>query len=142
MITNDNDVIRAVGYVTIFSSYLEGEIESMLSQLVRVSGTALKKEIWGITAQLKKIKKLLTETVIDHEENIEFIDLCLEKVEHRNRITHGRLIGGMGGKSDRLISGRDGSEKDITPEEVYDLAGQLDDLHRKANIMVRNLKKA
>ena len=136
MISNDNDVIRAVGYVTIFSSYLEGEVDAMLSQLIRISGKTRKKNIWAVAAKLKEIKKLLPDT----EEHL--IDRCLVKLEYRNMITHGQLIAGLGGNPDRLISGRDGTEKEITPEEVYKLVNELDDLQRQVRAVAFQLRKA
>jgi hypothetical protein len=142
MIANDNDVIRAVGYVTIFSSYLEDAVDGMLNQLIRISGTTRNKNIWAVTLKLKEIKRLLPETTTNHEEHISYIDSCIAKIEQRNRITHGKLIGGMGGRPDRLISGRDGSEKDITPEEVYRLANELDDLHRQVRAVAYRLNGA
>jgi hypothetical protein len=141
MISSDNDVIRAVGYVTIFSSYLEGEVDALLKQLVRIAGDTEYKIPWGVTAKLEDIRKLLPDFVEDHQEHIEFVNRCIEKIVMRNKITHGKLIGGMGRKPDRLISSRDGSEIDIDPTEVYSLAGQIDELHKTANIMVSSLTR-
>jgi hypothetical protein len=141
MISSDNDVIRAVGYITIFSSYLEGEVDGLLKQLVRISGDTEKNIPWGVTAQLKEIRKLLPDLVEDHQKHLEFINCCIEKIVLRNKITHGKLIGGMGGKPDRLISSRDGSEIDIDPTEVYLLASQIDNLHKTAKIMVSSLRR-
>jgi hypothetical protein len=57
-IKNDGDLIRAVGYVAIYSAYVEEAIEEIITEMQRLDGT-IEDKIFRqhISQQIKFIKK-------------------------------------------------------------------------------------
>ncbi len=135
MLADDKDVIRAIGYVTIYSSYVEGYLDDFLEQLKLISSDTSDTDKLKVSEKAKSCKRLVRKLASEPKGLCDVLDKCISTLKHRNEITHGRIYAGLGGQSDRLVSNRDGSARDINSSEVYDLANGLDDLQKSFQAM-------
>lgn len=129
-LVDDKDIVRAIGYVTIYTSYVEEAIDECLKILKSRDPLPPKKldyfpssqKIEYLRAQIEKIGSLPTELssfsdVLNHAEDL---------IERRNEYVHGRLYGSLQGEKDVLRPGRpNGTQRQITSAELYDLANEL-----------------
>lgn len=128
-IKNDGDLIRAVGYVAIYSAYVEEAIEEIITEMQRLDAT-IEEKIFRqqISQQIKFIKKWCLNqqllgsqlTGFDH-----FLDSLSILINQRNEIIHGRIYSAPG-SNDILKPARGGREAKVAdPAEVYKLANDL-----------------
>ena len=126
----DNDVIRAVGYVTIQASHLEGVVEEIAKWL----GAAVERPQYHETARVSdKIKwcKLVIRQLSSPE--LTNLERSLDKAENlfikRNELVHGRIYFDDE-LPEILVPTKAGErEKYITAPELYDLAEGIYNLH-------------
>ncbi|OZY84378.1 hypothetical protein CBP51_14295 [Cellvibrio mixtus] len=126
----DNDVIRAVGYVTIQASHLEGVIEEIAEWL----GAAVQRPQHHETARIsEKIK--WCKSAIRQLNSAELTNLVrsLDKAENlfikRNELVHGRIYFDDE-LPEILVPTKAGKrEKYIAAPELYDLAESIYNLH-------------
>jgi hypothetical protein len=131
MIKDDGDIIRGLGFVTLYSAYLEEQIDNLLltlNQIIKVSGTELN---WQVSRKIKYIKKALKLLEFESRDDlIKNLNLCKEIFEDRNEFIHGRIYSNFG-KSMELKSARyPNPNREITSEELYKLANECDDFQR------------
>ncbi|MDH5730853.1 MAG: hypothetical protein OEZ58_17840, partial [Gammaproteobacteria bacterium] len=129
MLTDDGDIPRAVGYVTIYSAYLEERIDDLLFKLDPLEKYEAQERKWPISRKLKKCENILKS--VDHDvarEILSDLELCKDQFEWRNKIIHGRIYAPEY-HAENLKSGRT-NVPDIkaTSEEIYTLANNLDEL--------------
>jgi hypothetical protein len=126
MIENDGDIIRGLGFVTLYSAYLEEQIDNLLEMLNTIEAYDSKKQRWKISIKIKHAKEIIDR--LDGDGISEFgADLItsLELFEERNEVVHGRIYGGFD-RPDTLKSGRSNvPDRNIFPEELYDLANEF-----------------
>lgn len=135
MLAYDKDVIRAVGYITIYSSYVEGHLDDFLKQLKLVASDASDTDKLKASEKAKSCKRLVQILKSEPEGLCDLLDECVSTLKRRNEITHGRIYAGRGGRPDRLMSNRDGTERVINTAEAYDLANELNDLQCSLRVM-------
>ena len=124
---SDGDVVRGLGFVTLYSAYLEEEIDNLLQLLESIDSSPTQHLRWPISRRLKKAKKLVTSLRAEElSELLADLDACGDLFERRNELVHGRIYSNYGRGDEenaQLHSGRpDIEDREITPQELYDLA--------------------
>ena len=126
VIINDGDIIRGLGFVTLYSAYLEEQIDELLSLLSVIEKFDDKKRRWAISRKIKQAKNLIKSLNTPIFDEL-FSDLtyCKELFEKRNEVIHGRIYGNFN-IPDILKSGRPNvPQRNITDSELYDIANKF-----------------
>lgn len=128
MLKDDGDIIRGLGYVTIYSAYLEEAIDWVLMQANPIQLYSECEIRWPISQKLKNAQSIIGD-VKNVEREIENLYECLEKCtvlfERRNEVVHGRVYS-VPGRTDLLKCGRYREpDRHISSEELYDLSNEL-----------------
>lgn len=135
-IKDDNDIVRGLGFVTLYSGYLEEVIDDCFDIVAEhrppaASPKAYKK--WPASAKARHCRSAIAEFVdANHEMSAltEALNYALDLLERRHEVIHGRIYGGLGGP-DIQRSGRKGKpDREITSGELYDLANDLFEVHK------------
>lgn len=126
---DDGDVIRGLGFVTLYAAYLEEAVDECTEALSQAdSGADQRLRRRSASQKLKYCKQRLTELepLSNELRNLpETIDNILRLFERRHEVVHGRIYAEYG-QPDRLSSGRpDVETRPITSAELYDLANTL-----------------
>lgn len=129
-LVNDGDIVRALGYVTLYSAYVEEAIDDCVEVLlaadpavdVRIRRQPASEKIRYCGRQLESYGEIPTE--------LRYLLGALEHIrrllERRHDVVHGRIYGGVPGQGDVRRSGRQGiPDRQVTSEELYALANDL-----------------
>ena len=129
---DDGDIIRALGYVCLYSAYLEEGIQTILKILIdtgfiedrrgrRLEAPSSKQVEMIKAAAMEKLQPLGTELV--HLPDL--LDAVLEMFDDRNTFIHGRVYATEQG--DVRKSGRDGAvDEPANSSELYDLVNRIE----------------
>jgi len=127
---DDGDIIRGLGFVTLYSAYLEEHIDALLSLLEHIEKYGEDKQRWPISSKIRHAKKVLSS--IDNNEFPELkpnLDICLSLFEHRNELIHGRIYSNYPRQRSILKSGRPNiPDREVDSAELYKLANGFDNL--------------
>lgn len=129
MIQEDDDLVRGVGFVTIYSAFLEGVINELLSRLSVIEDFSEKIQREPISSRVGRAKKIIA-SIKDPavSEICELLDLCSKHFEWRNEIVHS-LIKSPDYHVENLQSLRPNvPARKVDPKEMYMLANNLNDL--------------
>jgi hypothetical protein len=128
MLQDDGDIVRGLGFVTLYSAYLEEHIDALLSLLGPVEKFGEDKQRWPIRRKIKHAKRILSR--IDNQEFNDLmpnLDTCLSLFEDRNELIHGRIYGNYP-REHILKSGRPNiPDREINSPELYQLANEFDE---------------
>lgn len=129
-ITNDGDIVRALGFTTLYAAYMEEAIDGCRVALMKRDSDPPKGiEKWPISKRVVYVQARLTQFLPLPQELAGFpgyLDYIRELLERRNEVIHGRIYGGFQGEKDELRPGRpSGSARPITSAELYDLANEM-----------------
>ncbi len=123
MLKDDGDIVKALGYLTLYSSYLEEQIELLVKTLEPVKPYT---KGWHISDKIGHAKKALRK--LDSAGFCELqndLTTCLELFFDRNELIHGRIFAGVNG-TDILKTGRSGvPDREINSFQVYLLANEF-----------------
>ena len=125
---SDGDIVRGLGFVTLYAAYLEEEVDALL-ELLRPIAPFPDTKRWMINQRLRKAIRLVQRLDSDDLDDLqEDLDICKTLFKRRNDVVHGRIYSGYGrGENAQLRSGRYGvPDRDVTPKELYDLANEFD----------------
>lgn len=128
MIRDDGDIIRGLGFVTLYAAYLEEQIDNLLFILDKIAPYDEAKQRWPISRKIKHaIKVLKTLDAGEFPDLAEYLRTCLDLYEDRNELLHGRIYGNFD-RTDTLKSGRPNiPDREIESSELYELANKFDD---------------
>ena len=119
-IDDDEDIVRGLGFVTLYAAYLEEAIDECRQVLMQRDVQERLAQHMALPAELGRLPGLL--------------DCIGELLERRNEVIHGRIYGGMQGDKDELRPGRPGgSAKPIDSAELYELANTMFDTLKPLN---------
>jgi hypothetical protein len=129
-LTDNGDIIKALGFVTLYAAYLEESIDLCVDALAAVDEQVPKRlKRWPISDKLEYCKEQLEPLARGNNEMAGLIDNCSyaqSLFELRNDVVHGRIYGGLGGEPDVRRSGRSGMpDRPIDSKELYELANTL-----------------
>jgi hypothetical protein len=128
MLGNDGDVIRGLGFVTLYAAYLEEAIDQCVELLLSTGpnpdNRILRRQA---SEKLRYCKRRLDELAPLPDELLRFPEVLIgvrELLERRHEYVHGRIYAQYGAE-DQLRSGRRGvPDRPITSAELYDLANE------------------
>ncbi|SHO56982.1 hypothetical protein [Vibrio quintilis] len=127
----DDDLIRGIGYMVIQASHLEREIEDICCWLSMGCSRPPHHETKRVSEKIKWCKIKIREL---KDERLQGLDRSLDKaknlLERRNKLVHGQIYFAKDAP-EKLIPGRKNErEKLIVPDEAYDLAEAMYNLHQ------------
>jgi hypothetical protein len=126
MVCDDGDIVRGLGFVSIYSAWIEEDVDDLLRLLAPVEPFDDKKQRWQINRKLDYVVKLV-ESLGSAE--LDQLPAALKAgralFERRNEAIHGRIYAGHD-KIDYLQSGRSNvATRPITSSELYQLANDF-----------------
>jgi hypothetical protein len=129
MLQDDGDIIRGLGLVTLYSAYLEEQIDNLCAMLGYIEEFGKNKVRWPISRKIKHAKKLLSKLDGTEIKNlITDLDTCTALFEDRNELVHGRIYGGTFDRPDTLKSARPNiPDREVDSAELYKLANNFDE---------------
>jgi hypothetical protein len=127
MLQNDNDIVRGVGYVTIYSAYTEERIDQLLFALINVEAFPESEQRKPISWKIEKAKSILPKLEFrGRDDLLAHLDAAKIAFENRNEIIHGRIYPSYSDESHDLISGRPStSDRPVDAAELYLLANNF-----------------
>jgi hypothetical protein len=129
MLQNDNDIVRGLGFVALYSAYLEEQIDNFLFMLSEVRQFTDEEQRWPVARKIKKSKAIASTFDFEGRDDlIANLDVAKEAFEERNKIVHGRIYANFD-RPDTLKSGRPNTpDRVVEPAELYELANHFSDL--------------
>jgi len=129
VLQNDNDIVRGLGFVALYSAYLEEQIDNLLFMLSEVEEFTDEEQRWPVSRKIKKAKTVASKFDFEGRDDlIANLDVAKEAFEERNKIVHGRIYANFD-RPDTLKSGRPNTpDRVVEPAELYELANHFDDL--------------
>ena len=129
MLQNDGDIVRGLGFVALYSAYLEEQIDNLLFMLSSVEKFTEKEQRWPVSRKIKKAKKVANKLEFEGRDDLlQILDLSRDAFEERNKIVHGRIYANFD-RPDTLKSGRPNTpDRVIVADELYDLANHFSDI--------------
>ena len=120
----EGDLVRPLGFVTLYSAYAEGELDDLIGSLPAVEAYDDNKRRWAIGKKLsyalKLVKKLRSPTLAELEALLKEAPGLFSR---RNELVHGRLFSGG-----RLVSNRQSKpEQRISEAGIVRLAEDIFD---------------
>lgn len=129
MLQNDNDIVKGLGFVTLYGAYLEEQIENLLRLLHPIEPFTEQVQRSMVSAKIKSAKAIIEKIEFEtRDELLTCLDAVRDAFEWRNELVHGRFYGGFD-REDTLKSGRPNvPDRAVDARELYDLANHLADL--------------
>lgn len=129
-IANDGDIVRGLGFTTLYAAYLEEAIdECRVSIMKRDPAPPNGIEKWPISRRITYVRARLAQFLplpLELAGLPIYLEYVSDLLERRNEVIHGRIYGNLQGENDELRPGRPtGSERPITSAELYDLANEM-----------------
>jgi len=120
---NDNDIVRGLGFVALYSAYLEEQIDNLLFMLNEVEEYKDDEQRWPVSRKIKKAKSIASKFDFEGRDDlIANLEASKELFEKRNEVVHGRIYANFD-RPDTLKSGRPNTpDRVVEPAELYDLA--------------------
>lgn len=129
MLQNDNDIVRGLGFVALYSAYVEEQIDNLLFILREVEEFTEEEQRWPVSRKIKKAKSIAGKFEFEGRDDlVATLDAAKDAFEERNKIVHGRIYANFD-RPDTLKSGRPNTpDRVVEAGELYDLANYFDDL--------------
>jgi len=126
---NDNDIVRGLGFVALYSAYLEEQIDNLLFMLNEVEEFKDEEQLWPVSRKIKKAKSIASKFDFEGRDDlIANLETSKELFEERNKVVHGRIYANFD-RPDTLKSGRPNTpDRVVEPAELYELANAFDDI--------------
>lgn len=123
MIADDGDIVRGLGFVSMYSAWVEEDIDDVLRLLSPVEPFDEKKQRWQISRKLKNAANLVRSLKSSGLDGLpEALEGVIELFERRNELVHGRIYAGHD-NIDYVQSGRPNiPTRPIISAELYELA--------------------
>jgi hypothetical protein len=126
MLPDDGDLVRGLGFVTIYSAWVEEAVDGLLHRMTTIEPFDKEKQNWRISQRLEHASKLVRQL---NSQNLNGLVEALESMKllfkERNKLVHGRIWAGRDQK-DYIQSGRPNiPTRQITSAELYKLANNF-----------------
>lgn len=118
----EGDPVRPLGFVVLYASYAEGEIDELLTVLLGSSASEDSVRQWPVGRKLRHAQLLVRRM---RASELAGLQATLKEAEslfsRRNELVHGRLFGGG-----RLVSNRlSNASRQVSLQEIVGLAEEL-----------------
>ena len=122
----DDDVVRGLGFVTLYAAYLEEQVDDLLFMLQSIESFTESEQRWPTSQKIKKAKRLVLELVFEYRDALlAGLDESKRLLDWRNEVIHGRIYANFD-RPNTLKSGRSNTpDRVVKPDELYDLADNL-----------------
>ena len=129
MLQNDNDIVRGLGFVALYSAYLEEQIDNFLFMLSEVEEFTDEEQRWNVGRKIKKAKSIVSKLDFESRDDlIANLEAAKEAFEDRNELVHGRIYANFD-RPDTLKSGRPNiPDRVVESAALYKLANYFADL--------------
>lgn len=126
MINDDGDLVRGLGFVTMYSAIVEEDVDDVLRVMNFVEPYDEAKQRWPISRKLKHAAAVVRRLPGTELERLpEALEFALTLFERRNEAVHGRIYAGFD-RVDYLQSGRPNvPTRPIDSAELYQLANDF-----------------
>jgi hypothetical protein len=123
----ENDIVRGLGFVTLYAGYLEEQIDNLLFMLQPLEAYLNSEQRWPIQRKVKKARRLIGQIQFETQSDVlNDLGQILQLFERRNEVIHGRIYANFD-RPDTLKSGRPNvPDRKVTAIELYELAKDLD----------------
>ncbi|MCU7934554.1 MAG: hypothetical protein KZQ99_06705 [Candidatus Thiodiazotropha sp. (ex Dulcina madagascariensis)] len=126
MLKDDGDIARGLGFVSMYSAWVEEDIDDILRLLGPVEPFMEKQQRWPISRKLDHVAEIVrclnSGELIGLPKDLEVAKVLFER---RNEVIHGRIYAGFD-KADYVQSGRPNMPtRQITSDELYRLANEF-----------------
>lgn len=123
MLEDDGDIVKSLGFVSLHASYLEEQIENLVTMLEPVKKYT---KGWHISDRIihakKAIRKLNRE---EFDELLIDLDTCLDIFQDRNELLHRTIYSGLGRPDTLKSSKADIPDRPVYSSELYQLANEM-----------------
>jgi hypothetical protein len=132
MLEDDGDIVRGLGFVSIYSAWVEEDIDDILRLLSSVEPFDAKQQRWQISKKLKHAEEIVHRLSSDELNGLpSALRRAVALFDRRNEVIHGRIYVGFD-KADYVQSGRPSvPTRQITSAELYQLANDFDNYRGK-----------
>jgi len=126
MLDDDGDIVRGLGFVSMYSAWVEEDVDDILRLLEPVEPFDEKKQRWQISRKLNHAAKLVRcLNSLEVDELPEALEAGISIFEERNQVIHGRIYAGHD-KKEYVKPGRPHMKtRLITSAELYQLANEF-----------------
>jgi hypothetical protein len=126
VLKDDGDTVKALGFVTMYSAWLEEDVDDLLRCLDVVEPFTEDIQRWPISRKLTHAADLVRRLDSDEVRDLpDALEDARQLFERRNDVVHGRIYAGHDRK-DYLQSGRRHiPPRVVTSAELYELANQI-----------------
>lgn len=126
MVCDDGDIVRGLGFVSMYSAWVEEDVDDLLRLLAPVKPFGEKEQRWRISRKLDHAAKLVASLGSAELDQLpRALKAGVALFEKRNAAMHGRIYTGHD-KIDYLQSGRPNvPTRPITSAELYQLANEF-----------------
>lgn len=126
MVADDGDVIRGLGFVSMYSAWVEEEIDKLLFVTEPIEPFDEKKQRWPISRKLDSAIRIVGSLGRPElDELLEALKAGFALFEQRNEVIHGRIYSGFE-KGEFLKSGRPNTPtRKVSSAELYALANDF-----------------
>ncbi|MDD3884025.1 MAG: hypothetical protein PHW66_03745 [Gallionella sp.] len=123
---DDGDIVRGLGFVSMYSAWVEEDVDDILRLLSPIRAFDKKIQRWPISQKLDHAAKVINGLA---SEDLEGLSAALregiELFDKRNAVIHGRIYAGFD-KAVYVRSGRSNTPtRTITSGELYKLANEF-----------------
>lgn len=129
MIEDDGDIVRGLGFVTMYGAHLERQIDELLHLLSHRFVSCSKVQKQPISKKIKLAKRALLN--IDNEliaQIIKTLEDCGEHFKWRNELVHGRIYSPYYLEYNLQFSRENVTDRRVTSDELYTLANNFSEL--------------
>lgn len=126
MLQDDGDLVRALGFVSMYAAWLEEDVDDLLRELHKIEAFDNTVQRWPISRKLRHAAAIVRRLDSDEVRELpNHLEEASELFERRNEVIHGRIYAGPN-QRDYLQSGRpDVPTREINSAEVYQLANEI-----------------
>ena len=126
MVPDDGDIVRGLGFVSMYSAWVEEDVDDLLRIMSSVEPFDEKKQRWPISRKLKNAADLVRSINSSELDGLpEALEYAISLFERRNELVHGRIYAGHD-NIDYVQSGRPNiPTRAITSAELYELANEF-----------------
>lgn len=126
---DDGDEVRGLGFVALFTAYLEEQIDACVDALASIDPTMAKKMASKPASVKAKhcidLLRSLKSEEPEVEQLLDTFEASLKLLDARNDVVHGRIYGQADGAAIRKSGRLNVPDRQVTSAELYELANTI-----------------